>query len=85
MSIDHFAPVFVSRERRADAEQPLREDPEPYPQQEDLRQAADSAPDDTDPSEEGMEFLFAPVLAGEPVISGVTGSHVMAWGRHQWA
>ncbi|WVZ78595.1 hypothetical protein U9M48_026283 [Paspalum notatum var. saurae] len=28
------------------------EDPEPYPQQEDLQQAADSAPDDTDPSEE---------------------------------
>ncbi|WVZ79018.1 hypothetical protein U9M48_026646 [Paspalum notatum var. saurae] len=42
-------------------EQPLieePEDPEPYPQQEDLQQAADSAPDDTDPSEEGMEFLF---------------------------
>ncbi|WVZ66247.1 hypothetical protein U9M48_015498 [Paspalum notatum var. saurae] len=50
-------------------EQPLveePEDPEPYPQQEDLQQAADSAPDDTNPSEEGMEFLFAPVLAGEP-------------------
>ncbi|WVZ52739.1 hypothetical protein U9M48_003769 [Paspalum notatum var. saurae] len=42
-------------------EQPLieePEDPEPYPQQEDLQQAADSAPDDTNPSEEGMEFLF---------------------------
>ncbi|WVZ63236.1 hypothetical protein U9M48_012881 [Paspalum notatum var. saurae] len=36
-------------------EQPLieePEDPKPYPQQEDLQQAADSAPDDTDPSEE---------------------------------
>ncbi|WVZ60073.1 hypothetical protein U9M48_010139 [Paspalum notatum var. saurae] len=40
MSIDHFAPVFVSRERRANAEQPPieePEDPQPYPQQEDLR------------------------------------------------
>ncbi|WVZ61209.1 hypothetical protein U9M48_011120 [Paspalum notatum var. saurae] len=39
-------------------EQPLieePEDPEPYPQQEDLQQAADSAPDDTDPSEEGVD------------------------------
>ncbi|WVZ59527.1 hypothetical protein U9M48_009653, partial [Paspalum notatum var. saurae] len=69
-------------------EQPLvekPEDPEPYPQQEDLQQAADSAPDDTNPSEEGMEFLFAPVLAEEPVIIGSDGSHVMAWGRHRWA
>ncbi|WVZ58058.1 hypothetical protein U9M48_008369 [Paspalum notatum var. saurae] len=59
--------------------------PEPYPRQEDLRQAADSAPDDTNPSEEGMEFLFAPVLAGELVIIGSDRSHVMAWGRHRWA
>ncbi|WVZ85957.1 hypothetical protein U9M48_032812 [Paspalum notatum var. saurae] len=40
------------------------EDPEPYPQQEDLQQAADSAPDDTDPSEEGMEFLFCACVGG---------------------
>ncbi|WVZ56540.1 hypothetical protein U9M48_007051 [Paspalum notatum var. saurae] len=62
---------MVNYERSSDAdhgieeqtqEQPLieePEDPEPYPQQEDLQQAADSAPDDTNPSEEGMEFLFA--------------------------
>ncbi|WVZ88988.1 hypothetical protein U9M48_035453, partial [Paspalum notatum var. saurae] len=46
--IDH-----VNEERTQ--EQPLveePEDPEPYPQQEDLRQAADSAPDDTNPSGE---------------------------------
>ncbi|WVZ74843.1 hypothetical protein U9M48_022968, partial [Paspalum notatum var. saurae] len=63
-------------------EQPLveePEDPEPYPQQEDLQQAADSAPDDTNPSEEGMEFLSSrPVLAGEPVIIRSDRSHVMA-------
>ncbi|WVZ73673.1 hypothetical protein U9M48_021955 [Paspalum notatum var. saurae] len=40
------------------------EDPEPYPQQEDLQQAADSAPDDTDPSEEGIEFLFCACVGG---------------------
>ncbi|WVZ86615.1 hypothetical protein U9M48_033368 [Paspalum notatum var. saurae] len=48
MSIDHFAPT---------QEQPLieePEDPEPYPQQEDLQQAADSAPNGTDPSEEEL-------------------------------
>ncbi|WVZ75730.1 hypothetical protein U9M48_023763, partial [Paspalum notatum var. saurae] len=48
-------------------EQPLieePEDPEPYPRQEDLRRAADSAPDDTDPSEEGMEFLFCACVGG---------------------
>ncbi|WVZ76288.1 hypothetical protein U9M48_043117, partial [Paspalum notatum var. saurae] len=48
-------------------EQPLveePEDPEPYPQQEDLQQAADSAPDDTNPSEEGMEFLFCACVGG---------------------
>ncbi|WVZ58714.1 hypothetical protein U9M48_008954, partial [Paspalum notatum var. saurae] len=98
-----------SRERRATTqEQPLveePEDPEPYPQQEDLRQAADSAPDDTNPSEEGFVWnpialeplavlalapmvwssSSAPVLAGEPVIIRSDRSHVMAWGRHQWA
>jgi len=44
-------------------EQPLveePEDPEPYPQQEDLQQAADSAPDDTNPSEEGRQALHSP-------------------------
>ncbi|WVZ51673.1 hypothetical protein U9M48_002789 [Paspalum notatum var. saurae] len=60
-------------------EQPLieePEDPEPYPQQEDLQQATDSAPDDTNPSEEeplavlalapilGMEFLFCACVGG---------------------
>ncbi|WVZ88836.1 hypothetical protein U9M48_035306 [Paspalum notatum var. saurae] len=48
-------------------EQPLieePEDPEPYPQREDLQQAADSAPDDTDPSKKGMEFLFCACVGG---------------------
>ncbi|WVZ52482.1 hypothetical protein U9M48_003536, partial [Paspalum notatum var. saurae] len=34
------------------------EDQEPDPKQEDQQQAADFAPEETDPSEEGMEFLF---------------------------
>ncbi|WVZ62875.1 hypothetical protein U9M48_012567 [Paspalum notatum var. saurae] len=65
MSIDHFAPVFVYayhvNEEQTPEQPPVEEpeDPQPYPQQEDLQPAADSAPDDTDPSEEGMEFLFA--------------------------
>ncbi|WVZ51764.1 hypothetical protein U9M48_002875 [Paspalum notatum var. saurae] len=83
MSIDHFAPDFVSRERRADAEQPPveePEDPEPYPQQEDLRQAADSAPDDTNPSEEGMEFLFSRPCWRGACYHREDRSHVMAWG-----
>ncbi|WVZ48581.1 hypothetical protein U9M48_000002, partial [Paspalum notatum var. saurae] len=48
-------------------EQPLieePEDPEPYPQQEDLQQAADSAPDDTGPSEEGIVWNL---IALEPL------------------
>ncbi|WVZ83982.1 hypothetical protein U9M48_031068, partial [Paspalum notatum var. saurae] len=48
-------------------EQPLieePEDPEPYPQQEDLQQAADSAPDDTNPSEEGIVWNL---IALEPL------------------
>ncbi|WVZ66021.1 hypothetical protein U9M48_015300 [Paspalum notatum var. saurae] len=42
-------------EERTQEQPPIEEpeDPEPYPRQEDLRRAADSAPDDTDPSEEG--------------------------------
>ncbi|WVZ93327.1 hypothetical protein U9M48_039315 [Paspalum notatum var. saurae] len=91
MSIDHFAPDFVYayhvNEERTQEQPPVEEpeDPEPYPQREDLRQAADSAPDDTNPSGEGMEFLFAHVLAVELVIIGSDGSHAMAMGRHQWA
>ncbi|WVZ79718.1 hypothetical protein U9M48_027266 [Paspalum notatum var. saurae] len=92
MSIDHFAPDFVYAyhvNEEQTQEQPLveePEDPEPYPQQEDLQQAADSAPDDTNPSEEGMEFLFSrPCWRGSLVIIGSDGSHVMAWGRHRWA
>ncbi|WVZ71102.1 hypothetical protein U9M48_019723 [Paspalum notatum var. saurae] len=59
-------------------EQPLieePEDPEPYPQQEDLQQAADSAPDDTDPSEEGMEFLFCAAWVEELVTTRSEPSH----------
>ncbi|WVZ72866.1 hypothetical protein U9M48_021259 [Paspalum notatum var. saurae] len=57
MHIMHIDPgVEEQTQEQALIEEP--EDPEPYPQQEDLQQAADSAPDDTDPSEEGMEFLF---------------------------
>ncbi|WVZ83835.1 hypothetical protein U9M48_030933, partial [Paspalum notatum var. saurae] len=58
--IDHV------NEERTQEQPPVEEpeDPEPYPQQEDLRQAADSAPDDTNPSEEGMEFLFCACVGG---------------------
>ncbi|WVZ52347.1 hypothetical protein U9M48_003419 [Paspalum notatum var. saurae] len=41
---------------------------------EDLRQAADSAPDDTDPSEEGMES-FVPAWVEELVTTGSEPSH----------
>ncbi|WVZ83631.1 hypothetical protein U9M48_030759, partial [Paspalum notatum var. saurae] len=40
------------------------EDPEPYPQRRGSPAAADSAPDDTNPSEEGMEFLFCACVGG---------------------
>ncbi|WVZ69984.1 hypothetical protein U9M48_018695, partial [Paspalum notatum var. saurae] len=43
------------------------EDPEPELQQEEHPRAApDFTAEEANPSEEGMEFLFAPVLAGEP-------------------
>ncbi|WVZ92184.1 hypothetical protein U9M48_038268 [Paspalum notatum var. saurae] len=87
MSIDHFAPDFVYAyhvNEEQTQEQPLveePEDPEPELQQEEHPQAApDFAPEEANPSEEGMEFLFAPVLAGELVIIGSDRSHVMAWG-----
>ncbi|WVZ95416.1 hypothetical protein U9M48_041184 [Paspalum notatum var. saurae] len=58
----HIDPGVEERDAQPLIEEP--EDPEPYPQQEDLRQAADSAPDDTDPSEEVMEFLFCACVGG---------------------
>ncbi|WVZ59512.1 hypothetical protein U9M48_009638, partial [Paspalum notatum var. saurae] len=51
--------TYRSRDRGADAEQPLIEEPEdqePDPQQEDQQQAADFAPEETDPSEEGVDW-----------------------------
>ncbi|WVZ87887.1 hypothetical protein U9M48_034462 [Paspalum notatum var. saurae] len=40
------------------------EDPEPDPPHEDQHPAADSVPEETDPSEEGMEFLFCACVGG---------------------
>ncbi|WVZ53039.1 hypothetical protein U9M48_004030 [Paspalum notatum var. saurae] len=50
------------REERPAIEEP--EDRSRIRKEEDLRQAADSAPDDTNPSEEGMEFLFCACVGG---------------------
>ncbi|WVZ83091.1 hypothetical protein U9M48_030271, partial [Paspalum notatum var. saurae] len=62
-------------------EQPLveePEDPEPYPQQEDLQQAADSAPDDTNPSEEDPRApLWDHVIILEKAKPGAAGGNIM--------
>ncbi|WVZ52752.1 hypothetical protein U9M48_003782 [Paspalum notatum var. saurae] len=66
-SISNHSPICCSSAdpgvEEQTQEQPLieePEDPEPYPQQEDFQQAADSAPNDTVPSEEGRQDHILP-------------------------